>query len=57
MQFTDTPEELAEWIMVLRSVRGRTDAELKAMMDSARVNPRNAEVMFLSFFPFFLLVT
>ena len=44
MQFCDTPEELAEWMNVLRSVRGKSDAEIKAMMDSARVNPRNAEV-------------
>jgi hypothetical protein len=45
MQFCDSPEELNEWMNVLRAVRGKSDAEIKLMMDSARVNPRNAEVI------------
>ena len=44
MQFTETPEELAEWVAVLKMVQGKSDQEIKALMDSARVNPKNAEV-------------
>lgn len=45
MQFTETAEELAEWVAVLKMVQGKPESEIKAMMDSARVNPRNAEVL------------
>ena len=41
---TDTAEEQAEWMDLLRSVRGKSKEEIQTLLDNARVNPRNAEV-------------
>ena len=41
---TDTGEELAEWMDLLRSVKGKSKEEIQTLLDNARVNPRNAEV-------------
>jgi hypothetical protein len=40
----ESPEELGEWLNVLKSVQGKTKDQLQTMLDNARVNPRNAEV-------------
>ena len=43
---TDTAEELAEWMELLKTVKGKSKEEIQAMLDNARVNPRNAEARF-----------
>jgi myosin X len=43
LMYADSPEEMAEWIDVLNSVRGKSLDQLKEMMAMARVDARNAQ--------------
>jgi hypothetical protein len=45
---TDSPEEMSEWINYLKLVQGKSKEEIQTLLDSARVNPRNAEVCCIS---------
>lgn len=40
--YADTGAELQEWIDVLNKVKGKDDAEIQTLMDTAKVDPRNA---------------